>query len=79
MFISAFMILSEIRNTAIRGSILIIVLSIIAIFLLGGCFPPLGITLLEILFYARVMLAIIDGTLGLVWRPSKSLPPPPPP
>jgi len=79
MLIGAFMVLSTIRNTVIKGSILVIALSIIAIFLLGGCFPLMGTTFLEIVFYAGVMLAIIGGTLGIVWRPSKSLPPPPPP
>ncbi|MEM1548064.1 MAG: hypothetical protein QXN75_03415 [Thermoproteota archaeon] len=79
IIIGAVMILSKSKSRVIKGSILVIALSIIAVFFIGGCFSPMGIASLETLFYVGILLEMIGGTLGLLWRPSDPSPPPPPP
>ncbi|MBO3800597.1 MAG: hypothetical protein FGF52_06080 [Candidatus Brockarchaeota archaeon] len=65
MFIGAVIMNSTNKSRVKRGSIIVIIFSIIAVFLGGG-------------FYIGSILGIIGGILGLVWKPSKAVLPPPP-
>ncbi|MEM3746743.1 MAG: hypothetical protein QXN67_04640 [Thermoproteota archaeon] len=67
MLIGAFMINSTSKSRVTMGSILVIIFSIIAVFIGGG------------FYYIGTILGIIGGILGLIWKPSPAIPPPPPP
>ena len=67
MVVGAIMMNSSERSRVRTGAVLVLVLTIIgAIFTVGG-------------FVIGFILALIGSILGLTWKPSESMPPPPAP